>query len=324
MGAVEDPQLGLLEGGDVGDQLDPGPLPRWPAAGEGVLEHPLRERLGDDRPVVGHAGALGGQGTYVLGRSPGPSGRPSTTGRQRSRGSSRPGRRRGARRARRPPGASPGRWPGRLSQETTVNGASRRRGAWPAPRPGGRAGTGARPGGQVVGDLRARGVQGPGGPGRAVPGLGHGDGDDLDGGVGEAPERRLRVAGGDDGLADGTDQPRPVAAVAAFEQGVQVPLAGQRAVQRRRAQGDGADAAGQRARGQDLVAVHGLVGAVEHARPDVHDRGADAGGVVGRHGRPPRCRGGQPGPRRVVRPPLSAGRHRSVGRQEGPAGSADL
>ena len=178
--------------------------------------------------------------------------------------------------------------------------------------------------GEVVCDLWARGVQGPGRPGRAVPGFGHGDGDDLDGGVGEAPERRLRVAGGDDRLADGADESRPVAAVAALEQRVQMALTGQRAVQVRRAQGDSADAAAQRARGQDVVAVDGLVGTVEYPRPDVDDRGTDAGDVVGRHGRTPRGRGRQPGPRRVVSHPLQVGRHRRVGRHEGPAGSADL
>ena len=50
---VEQPQLHQLVGLDVVDELDAGVLPAAAGRAEGVLEHPLRERLAHDRPAVG-------------------------------------------------------------------------------------------------------------------------------------------------------------------------------------------------------------------------------------------------------------------------------
>ena len=53
--AVDQPQLQLLVGPHVGDQLRPGRLPGGPAGGEVVLDHPLAEALGGDGRLVPQA-----------------------------------------------------------------------------------------------------------------------------------------------------------------------------------------------------------------------------------------------------------------------------
>jgi hypothetical protein len=49
---VQQPQLHELVGLDVVDHLHARVLVRRPAVGEGILEHPLGERLADDGPAV--------------------------------------------------------------------------------------------------------------------------------------------------------------------------------------------------------------------------------------------------------------------------------
>ena len=52
MPAVEDAKLHQLEGRHLGREGDPDLLQRRAARGEIVFEHPLPERLAEDRPVV--------------------------------------------------------------------------------------------------------------------------------------------------------------------------------------------------------------------------------------------------------------------------------
>ena len=55
MASVEQPELHVLVGLDVGHELGARPLPGWPSLREAVLDHPLRERLGHDRPSIARA-----------------------------------------------------------------------------------------------------------------------------------------------------------------------------------------------------------------------------------------------------------------------------
>ena len=52
MAAVEQPELREFVRRDIGDQRRAAVLEARPARGKAVLDHPLRERLGDDRPSV--------------------------------------------------------------------------------------------------------------------------------------------------------------------------------------------------------------------------------------------------------------------------------
>jgi hypothetical protein len=64
---VEQAGLHQLVVADVGDEADPDLVQRRAAVAEGVLDEPLGERLGDDRPAVVDAVA-GGEGGPLLGR----------------------------------------------------------------------------------------------------------------------------------------------------------------------------------------------------------------------------------------------------------------
>ena len=55
VGAVEEPQLQLLVGSDITDQLRPSRFPVRPAGGEVILDHPLRKCLGTHRRLVAQA-----------------------------------------------------------------------------------------------------------------------------------------------------------------------------------------------------------------------------------------------------------------------------
>ena len=66
--AVQEAQLHRLERRDVGDELRAGVLPARARAGEAVLDHPLRVRLGDDRRGVGDAEQPRGLGDVGVGR----------------------------------------------------------------------------------------------------------------------------------------------------------------------------------------------------------------------------------------------------------------
>ena len=52
---VEQPQLHVFERGHVGDELHTGGSKIRAPRGKAIFDDPLRERLGDDRPCVGHA-----------------------------------------------------------------------------------------------------------------------------------------------------------------------------------------------------------------------------------------------------------------------------
>ena len=71
MSGVEQAQLHVLIGSDIVDELDSGFFVGRPTGGESVLEHPLEEGFGHDRPGVDDAGVRAQFGPIVVGRGRG-------------------------------------------------------------------------------------------------------------------------------------------------------------------------------------------------------------------------------------------------------------
>jgi hypothetical protein len=68
MRAIEQPQLHVLEWFDVLDHFDAETLPARTASRKMILDNPLQEGFGSDRPCIGDAKRVTDAGAIVVGR----------------------------------------------------------------------------------------------------------------------------------------------------------------------------------------------------------------------------------------------------------------
>ena len=287
MPGVEHPELHELVGLDVGGDQHVEILEREPVGGEAVLDDPLSERLGHDRPVVDDAVGLGEPAPVGVGRRRGDAVDHAVGEGDRALD---PRRQLVAEALGLAEGGGTGDGPV-ADDVVAAHDGEPAAGALSAPVQAGgddperRGGAG----GRRVGLVYAGAVV------DRVPALGDGDRHDLGGVVGDGIDEALGVGGGVDVVDDAADDGDVGRVGSSRDQGVEVVLRPERARHRR--------IAGQHARTDDrpvalsastqLVHVGGEVGTVEPAHAHVHDASPEAVPlVVGR-----RHRRGQPGER---------------------------
>ena len=307
MRGVEDPQLGLLVQGHVGDELDARSLPGRSTGWELVFQNPLREWLGHDRPRVDDAVAaqlvpvVSGRrrdhavdhrrGERDVAIDPRGEGRVAALG-ELAHGPS------GGRSVRRQVVAGcdgEGRGAGgAAADESLEEEAGERPGTMRCP--------------QVVRDLGPAQIEGTTRSDSAVTVLGHGDRRDGHRLVGQSGEGGLHVMGRDVDAEQCTDWAYDVRGVAGFRgplhDVVDEALWREGFSHRCGSQRDAPHGAGRGTGAQDGVAVHRLVGSMEDPGADVDDGWLQCRSFVAGEGHP--------------------GGHRAIGRQAGPAGSLDL
>ena len=284
MPAVDQPQLHRLVGTRVGHEQRARGLPRRPAPAEGVLEHPLAERLAHDGRLVARADQPARRRRGRRPWRPARCGRPSCRGSRRGRRSSPPAR--PARRARRSPRR------GRAAARRCGGGCRRRRS--PAARrrrrraaPPGRARAGppacAAPAArQVRRDVGVARVEAPAPRIVVVAGLGDRERDDV-GALGrEAVAQRVGLLGGHERLAHDAHHARAILLRPALEQREEPVLLGQRVDHRTAAPARPADAPRAGLGRDGVLGVDGLVRAVEGAEAEVHDADLQLARVHGR------------------------------------------
>ncbi len=285
MGAVEQAELHELVGSDVGNELGADVLPGGAAAGEAVLDHPLGEGFGEDGPGIVDADRVA---------EPGGVGRGGDGGDAVDHGAGE------ADFAFDPAGEGLILHGGEGEHGVAEDGAvvldvvagEQGGGGLPgvqaaaegfdddADRAGGGVG-----GGEVALDEGVVGVEALGSAVEAVAVFGDGEADDADRRVLGGAEQVGGGVAGEDGAGEGADHRAGFAGGVAFDQGVEGVLRGQGVVHPgiggEKAGAEDAPLGGGAVGLHEVVGVAGHVGAVEVAKAEMDDAGADGGRVVG-------------------------------------------